>query len=260
MTGEARMLLVIDIGNTHTVFGLVKQDEIVSDWRLTSALLRTEDEIGMLFSTYLHHNHFTKEDIDGVAISSVVPAVTTSYIRMSEKYLDRSALVINSRVKLGMEIKYKDPRMVGADRLCNAVAGREKYGSPLIILDFGTATTFDCVDKDGNYAGGVIAPGVETSISALHRRAAKLPQVELVVPDHAIGLTTEESIQIGILKGAIHTVNGLVSDIRAELGEQTPVIATGGLSKIIATKTQIISHVEPFLCLEGIALIYAMNQ
>jgi len=254
------MLLVIDIGNTHTVFGLIENNAVISHWRLTSALLRTEDEIGMLFSTYLQQNNFQRDDIDGVAISSVVPDVTASYLRMSEKYLHKKALVIYSGLKLGMQIKYKDPRTVGADRICNAIAGRKKYGSPLIILDFGTATSFDCVDSEGDYVGGVIAPGVETSISALHLRAAKLPQVELIVPSNAIGRTTEESIQIGILKGAIHTVHGLVADIRQELGAGTPVIATGGLAKVIATKTQIISHVEPFLSLEGIALIYNMNK
>ncbi len=254
------MLLVIDIGNTHTVFGLMEGAHLLSHWRLTSALLRTEDEIGMLFSAYLQQNNYKWDDIDGVAISSVVPELTASHVRMSKKYLQKMPLIIHSKLKLGMEIKYKDPRTVGADRICNAIAGRKKYGSPLIILDFGTATTFDCVDMDGNYLGGVIAPGVETSISALHRRAAKLPQVELVVPSRSIGRTTEESIQIGILKGAIHTVHGLVSGIREELGDEAPVVATGGLSKVIAAKTSIISHIEPFLSLEGIALIYAMNR
>ncbi len=168
-----------------------------------------------------------------------VPDLSQAYIWMSQKYLGIDALVINSDLDLGMKIKYRDPKVVGADRLCNAVAGIKKYGKPLIILDFGTATTFDCIDANGDYVGGVIAPGIETSIAALHRKAAKLPLIELEIPDFFIGQTTEESIQIGILRGTIHSVQGIIKDLRTELGQSAKVIATGGLSKVIAKKTDI---------------------
>ncbi|MCB0282042.1 MAG: type III pantothenate kinase [Calditrichae bacterium] len=254
------MILVIDIGNTHTVFGIVKDDKLAVHWRVTSSLARTEDEIGILLKNYFEHENFSFSQIKGVTISSVVPDLTKAYIWMAQKYFHKNALVIDSSLDLGLKIQYKDPKTVGADRLCNAVAGIAKYGKPLIILDFGTATTFDCIDENGNYAGGVIAPGIETSISSLHRRAAKLPTVELEIPDTVIGTTTEESIQIGILRGAIHSVKGLIEDIRNQLGKNTTVVATGGLAKVIAQKTDIIDFVDPHLSLEGSAFIYKRNQ
>jgi len=254
------MILVIDIGNTHTVIGIVKDGKVKVHWRVTSAQARTEDEIGLLLTNYFEMTGYVFESIEGVCISSVVPDLSKAYQWMSQKYLKKEALIIDSSLSLGMKIKYKDPKAVGADRLCNAVAGIKKYGKPLIILDFGTATTFDCIDSNGDYAGGVIAPGIETSISALHLRAAKLPLVELNIPDISIGKTTEESIQIGILKGTIHIVEGLVEDIRSELGSQTKVVATGGLANVISRRTDIIDQVDPFLSLEGIAMIYEKNK
>jgi type III pantothenate kinase len=254
------MILVVDIGNTHTVFGFVINSKIKLHWRITSSLARTEDEIGILLKDYFAHSGHKFSDVKGVCISSVVPDLSQAYVWMSQKYLGIDALIINSDLDLGMAVNYRDPKTVGADRLCNAVAGIKKYGKPLIVLDFGTATTFDCIDRNGDYLGGLIAPGIETSISALHRRAAKLPLIELKIPDFCIGRTTEESIQVGILRGSIHFVEGLIKDIRAELGQSAKVIATGGLAKIIAEKTEIIDEVDPFLSLEGIALIYERNK
>ncbi|KAA3617157.1 MAG: type III pantothenate kinase [Calditrichaeota bacterium] len=254
------MILVVDIGNTHTVFGLVVNSEIKIHWRITSSLARTEDEIGILLKDYFQHSNYNFSDVTGVCISSVVPDLSQAYVWMSQKYLGIDAMIINSDLDLGMNVKYRDPKTVGADRLCNAVAGIKNYGKPLIILDFGTATTFDCIDQSGDYIGGVIAPGIETSIGALHRRAAKLPLIELKIPEFNIGQTTEESIQVGILKGTIHSVEGIIKDIRSELGQSAKVIATGGLAKVIAKKTDIINEVVPFLSLEGIALIYNRNK
>jgi len=254
------MILVIDIGNTHTVFGVFEGPEIKEHWRFTSSLVRTEDEIGLWIKNYFQHSGLSFSDINGVCISSVVPDLSNPYKWMSQKYLGQEALIIDSSLDLGLEIKYKDPTTVGADRLCNAVAGIEQYGKPLIILDFGTATTFDCIDSDGNYAGGVIAPGIETSINSLHKRAAKLPLVELTIPDAAIGLTTEESIQIGIIKGTIHLVQGIVQDLKKELGKNAKVIATGGLAPVIYKNTKIIDEVDSFLSLRGSASIYLKNQ
>jgi len=253
------MILVIDIGNTHTVFGLVIDSKLKIHWRITSSLARTEDEIGILLKDYFQHSNYKITDVKGVCISSVVPDLSQAYVWMSQKYLGIDALVISSDLDLGMKVKYRDPKTVGADRVCNAVAGIKKYGKPLIVLDFGTATTFDCIDANGDYVGGVIAPGIETSIGALHRRAAKLPLIELKIPDFSIGQTTEESIQVGILRGTIHSVEGIIKDLRAELGQSAKVIATGGLAKVIAKKTDIINEVDPFLSLEGIALIYHRN-
>lgn len=254
------MILVIDIGNTHTVFGIVDGLEIKEHWRITSSLVRTEDEIGILLKNYFEHSGYKFPDIEGVCISSVVPDLSKSYLWMSQKYFNKEALLVDSTLDLGLSIKYKDPKAVGADRLCNAVAGIDKYGQPLIILDFGTATTFDCIDKNGNYAGGVIAPGIETSINALHRRAAKLPLVELKIPEFAVGKTTEESIQIGILRGTVHIVEGIVKDLRKELGYSAKVIATGGLAKVISKETEIIDTVDSFLSLYGCSLIYHKNR
>lgn len=253
------MILVIDIGNTHTVFGLMDGTTIVNHWRVTSSFARTEDEIGILLKEYMMHAGYNLTDVKGVCISSVVPDLTNSFKWMSQKYLGKEAMVISSDLDIGMPVLYKDPKTVGADRLCNAVAGIKKYGKPLVVLDFGTATNFDCIDANGNYLGGVIAPGIETSISALHRKAAKLPLVELNIPDSAIGRTTEESIQVGILRGTIHSVKGIIADIRTQLGAETKIVATGGLAKVIAKKTDIINAVDPFLSLEGIAMIYYRN-
>ena len=254
------MLLVIDIGNTHSVIGVIKNDKIIRHWRITSQFVRTEDEIGMLVLNYFSQSGLDINDINGACISSVVPNLSTSFIWMCQKYLNIEPLIINNKLKLGMQIKYEDPSAVGADRICNAIAAREKYGLPAIVLDFGTATTFDCIDSNGDYLGGIIAPGVETSISTLHHKAAKLPKVDIKVPEKIIGSTTDESIQIGIVKGAIHLVNGLVAEIKIKLGQNSKVIATGGLAKVIAQNTEIIDHVDSDLCLDGMRIIYHLNR
>jgi len=254
------MLLVVDIGNTHTVIGIMDGLEVRHHWRITSSLARTEDEIGLLVSSYFGGSGYSAKDIDGVAISSVVPDLLKAWEWMSQKYLQKTAMVVTAGLKLDMAITYTNPDAVGADRLCNAVAGIQKYGKPLIILDFGTAITFDCVDASGDYAGGIIAPGIETSISTLHRKAAKLPRVDLAIPDHVVGKTTEESIQVGIMRGLIHMIEGLIADIRQEMGQEARVVATGGLAKMVAPYCPVIEKVDPFLSLEGIVLIYNKNH
>jgi len=174
--------------------------------------------------------------------------------------LNADPLIIDSSIELGMKIRYLNPKTVGADRLCNAVAGIEKYGKPLIVIDFGTATTFDCIDENGDYLGGVISPGLHTSIFALHRNAAKLPAVDLEFPPQVIGRTTDESIQSGILYGAVSMIEGMVAQIRKELGSEAKVVATGGLAGKISRQTRCIEHVDPFLSLEGIVSIYQKNK
>jgi len=254
------MLVAVDIGNTHTVVGLFIEGRLAEHWRLTSTLARTEDEIGMVLRHLFHSAGQEPEAIRGVAISSVVPALTDIYEKMSRRYLKKEPLIINHELQLGLQVKYRSPASVGADRLCNAVAGVQKYGKPLIVIDFGTATTFDCIDMNGDYLGGVIAPGIETSIHSLHIKAARLPQVDLNFPESVIGRSTDESIQSGILIGTIAMIEGMVSRINQAWGYQARVVATGGLSKIISRHTDSIEAIDPYLSLEGIIQIYEMNQ
>jgi type III pantothenate kinase len=254
------MILVVDIGNTHTVVGISQEGRLIQTWRVMSSPLRTEDEIGTQLSGFFNHHGFSSGRIEGMGISSVVPDLTAVYQAMGRKYLRLEPLTIDAGLDLGMRIRYQNPYAVGADRLCNAVAGKRKYGIPLIIIDFGTATTFDVIDTNGDYSGGVIAPGIETSIASLHRKAAKLPHVELDFPKNVIGITTEQSIQSGILYGSVHLINGLIKQIQDSLGEKTAVVATGGLAEVIARHTDTIEMTDPNLSLEGIVLIYEKNK
>jgi len=252
--------MTIDIGNTHTVIGIFQGQKLLNHWRITSDLARTEDEIAVMLNFLLNDHGIRRSDLRGAAISSVVPDLTPIYKLMCLRYLKLQPLIIDVSINLGLNIKYKDPKAVGADRICNAVAGVKKYGAPLIIIDFGTATTFDCLDVRGDYLGGIIAPGINTSIEALHRRAAKLPQVEINFPESIIGRTTDESIQSGIFYGTTVMVDGLVERIKRELGSKVKVIATGGLATKISRHTQSIDGVDKYLSLEGIALLYTMNE
>lgn len=253
------MLLAVDIGNTHTVVGLFENETLLYHWRISSHLARTEDEIGPVLSFLFEKQGFQIEQIDGVCISSVVPDLTPIFVLLSKRYFNFQPMLVHSKLHLGMAINYNQPKNVGADRLCNAVAGIKKYGKPLVIIDFGTATTFDCIDANGDYQGGLICPGIDTSIKSLHMKAAKLPLVELYFPKNLIGRSTEESIQSGILNGTVVMIEGLVAKLKAELGESTKIVATGGLSKKIARHTACIDYVDPYLSLEGIAQIFYMN-
>ncbi|NOX88012.1 MAG: type III pantothenate kinase [Calditrichaeota bacterium] len=254
------MLLAFDIGNTHTVVGCFEDGRLINHWRITSEMARTEDELGVLLHHFFSQNSLDFKEITGVCISSVVPDLTEIYQYLSRRYLRYEPLLVNSALDLGMKIKYKDPDAVGADRLCNAVAGVQKYGAPVMIVDFGTATTIDCIDKNGDYLGGVIAPGIITSIEALHLKAAKLPRVNFEFPEQVIGQTTDESIQSGVFWGTVYLIEGLIGRIRKELGAESRVVATGGLANKIIRHTKCIDQVDPYLSLEGIVLIYARNK
>ena len=254
------MELMIDVGNTNTVLGLYKSGQLKNTWRLGSKNSRTEDECWLAVNSLFILHKYDPQKISGVAISSVVPEITLLYQRMVKKYLDLDPLLITTELDLGMEILYQDPGAVGADRLCNAVAGKAKYGAPLIILDFGTATTFDCLDKNGDYLGGVICPGIESAAAILHFKAAKLPKIDLVFPAKVIGQTTEESMQSGILFGIVELIDGLVIKIKSELGSGAKVIATGGMAPLISDRTKSIDWVEEELIIEGIYLIYNRNR
>jgi type III pantothenate kinase len=250
------MLLAVDIGNTHTVLGVFRAEQLIADWRMASSAHRTADESWLTIKSFCNDAGIRPAEIDGVGISSVVPNVTDIFETLARKYLKVEPMIVSAGLDLGIKVLYKDPTTVGADRLCNAVAGFRKYGGPLIVIDFGTATTFDVVSKDGDYLGGVIALGLESSAAELHRRAAKLPKIELRFPEQVIGQDTVSSMQAGIMIGTVDAVEGIVRRIRSELGQSARVIATGGLASIMAKHTKIIEAVEPSLVLEGVRLIY----
>jgi type III pantothenate kinase len=249
------MLLAIDIGNTHTVIGIYQRDQLVADWRITSSIARTEDEIGMFIKSFCRDSSIDPELIVRSGISSVVPNMIPIYQKMVKKYFNIEPTVISTSLDLGITILYEDPMAVGTDRLCNAVAGYSQYGGPLIIIDFGTATTYDVISEKGEYLGGIIAPGVETSSAELHRRAAKLPKIDMIFPEKAIGKTTVASMQSGILFGTVDSVEGMVKRISAELEKKPIVIGTGGYSAMISLQTQVIDFVIPTLVLDGIRII-----
>ena len=250
---------MIDIGNTDTVLGLYTKSNLLHSWRLSSRSHRTEDEYWVALESFLELQDFKVQEIQGVAISSVVPELTMVYRRMVEKYLKTNPLLVSADMDLGMKILYEDPNAVGADRLCNTVAGKARYGMPLIIIDFGTATTFDCVDQAGDYLGGVICPGIESTAAILHQRAAKLPKIELRFPEKVIGTNTQQSMQSGIMIGTVKLIEGLVDEIKKELSGNPKVIATGGLAHIVSEKTRCIDAVDYNLNLDGINLIYQRN-
>jgi len=254
------MLLCIDVGNTHTQFGVYEKGKLRRDYRVASEVVRTEDEIGIVVLSLLKHDGIKPQKINGVGISSVVPNLTGILERMSKKYFECDPLVIGPELDLGIKVDYDEPKAVGSDRICVAAAGFKKYGGPLIVLDFGTATTFDVISKDGVYLGGAIAPGIETAAADLQRRAAKLPRIELKFPNEVIGKTTVASMQSGIMFGAIDAMEGIVRRIKSSLAADPKVIATGGYAKIIAEKTKVIDHIEPALVLEGVRIIYEANR
>lgn len=254
------MFLAIDIGNTHTVFGVYKNSKLVSDWRVTSSHQRTEDEAGTQVKLFLREAGIQPKDIDSVGISSVVPNLTDIFASMAKKYFRAEPMLVDSNLPLRFKIHYDDPSSVGADRLCNAVAGYTKYGGPLIIIDFGTATTYDVIASNGDYLGGVISPGIETSAMDLHRRAAKLPKIELHFPSKTIGTDTVGSMQAGILFGALDAMEGMLNRLQLELkkkeGKKAKVIATGGFSQLMSQQSKLIQAWEPSLVLDGVRLLY----
>jgi len=253
------MDLMVDIGNTHTVLGIFENNSLKRHWRVTSQSSRTEDEIWAVVDSLFKLEKLVLDHIEGVCISSVVPELSRIYRRMVEKYLSLKPMYINPDLNLGLKILYQDPHSVGADRICNSVAAKRKYGIPLIVLDFGTATTFDCIDENGDYLGGVICQGIESAATILHHKAAKLPKIELIFPSQVIGKNTEESMQSGIMYGSVELIEGLIRRIRKELPGNPKVVATGGLAHRISKRTKAIDVVDENLNLEGIFQIYKQN-
>lgn len=249
------MLLVLDVGNTNTTLGVFDGPELKHSWRLTSERQRTVDEYGIMCRTLLQLAGLPSEAITDMAISSVVPPLDSTLNKMAETYFGIKPLFVNAAVS-GMPVLYDDPAEVGADRIVNAVAAFERYGAPCVIVDFGTATTFDAVSKNGEYLGGVICPGVQVSADALFQRAARLRRVDIQRPGRLIGTNPTESVQSGLYYGTISMVKGLLERMVAELGPGTRVIATGGLATLFSGESRLIEAVEPDLTLEGMRIIY----
>lgn len=250
------MLLVIDIGNTNTSLGVYDGEKLVTHWRLTTARSRTVDEWGVHARNLFALAGLDFKSIDAIAVASVVPPLNFTLKQMAERYFDLTPLFIDHTVDTGVNILYEPPSDVGADRIVDAVAAIRKYGAPCIIVDFGTATTFDAINSKGEYLGGVITPGISISSDALFQRTAKLPRVEIKRPENVIGSTTVASMQSGLYHGYAGLVDGILSRMIAELGGTPKVIATGGLAPLIAKGSKFIEQVDEALTLEGMRLVY----
>jgi type III pantothenate kinase len=253
------MLLGIDVGNTQTVIGVYRDGRLRDHWRISTERERTADEMALALGGFLAFRGWSLDQIDGVIVSSVVPEMTRALIHMAEDILELDPLIVDNRTDTGIPILYEDPKQVGADRLVNAVAAVARYGAPCIVVDFGTATTWDAIDSEGRYIGGTIAPGLEISADALFVHAARLSRVELVTPESPIGRNTVESIQSGIINGTAGQVDRLVELFKQELGDEAKVIATGGLAEVVVGKCRTIDVTDPLLTLDGLRLIYERN-
>ena len=249
------MLLAVDVGNTQTVFGLFDGETLAEHWRIATEPSRTGDEVGALVSGFLE-----LDAVDGISLSSVVPALTHAYEDFAERWARARILVVGPGVRTGIRIRYDDPREVGPDRIANAVAARERYGAPCIVVDFGTSTNFDVVSAEGEYVGGVLAPGIEISMDALFARAARLFRVEFVKPTTVIGKTTAAALQSGLVYGFAGQVDEIVARIRGELGVDARAVGTGGLADLIAPHTRSVRQVDPFITLEGLRLVWERNR
>lgn len=255
------MILVIDVGNTNIVLGIYEGKKLLEFWRIGTEIHKTSDEYGMSINQLFGFSGYKLSDINQVVISSVVPTAMYTLQHMARKYFKSEPLVVGPGIKTGINIKYDNPKEVGADRIVNAVAAYELYGGPLVIIDFGTATTYCAVSKSGEYLGGAISPGIQISMDALFQRTAKLPRVELVKPETVICKNTINSMQAGIIFGYVGQVDYIVRKMKKELGaEDAKVVATGGLAKLIAGESETINVINGLLTLEGLRIIYERNQ
>jgi type III pantothenate kinase len=250
------MLLAVDVGNTQTLLGLYRDGDLAEHWRVATDRSRTGDELAVLLGGLLD-----PDAVDGICLSTTVPTIVREWERLADRWAHAALLVVGPGVRTGIPIRYDDPREVGPDRIVNAVAVRERYGAPAIVVDFGTSTNFDVVSADGEYVGGVLAPGIEISMEALFARAARLVNVDFAAPESVIGKTTVGGLQSGLVYGFAGQVDGIVARIREELrAPDATVVATGGLAELIAPHSAVIEWVDPFLTLEGLRLVWELNR
>ena len=254
------MLLAIDIGNTGITLGVFEGEELRATWHIATGIHRMADEYAALLLNLLHQQGLDTPDIEAVALCSVVPPLISTFDELFQRHFHISPLVVGAGVKTGVRIRMDNPREVGADRIVNAAAAHHLYGGPVIVVDLGTATTFDTVSREGDYLGGAIAPGIVTGAEALFTQAAMLPRVELTRPEHAIGTNTIAAMQSGVIFGYVGLIEGIVARIQQELGEKAKVVATGGVAELIAKETKVIEVVNLNLTLIGLRLIYLMNK
>ncbi|MBI3609464.1 MAG: type III pantothenate kinase [Nitrospirae bacterium] len=254
------MLLAIDIGNTNIVLGVFEGNRLKGDWRIATSASKTSDEYGILVLDLFHSKGLRADRIDGVVLSSVVPPLAPIFLETSRRYFHSDPVIVDGAMDTGLINRYEPPRDVGADRIVNAVAAYRRYGGPVIIVDFGTATTFCAVSKKGEYLGGAITPGITISAEALFQRASKLPKVELAKPKSVIGQDTVSSIQAGMLYGYAGMVDAMVTRMKKELGPRVKVIATGGQARLILSETKTIEEVRPYLTLEGLQILHERNK
>jgi type III pantothenate kinase len=254
------MLLVVDVGNTQTHFGTFRDAELVEHWRFATVSQSTGDELGAAFSSLLELRGQSFDDLDASIVSTVVPELEPEYEAMGARYLGHPTLLVGPGLKTGMPIRIDNPRELGADRLVNSIAAYERFGGPCVVVDFGTSINYDVVSADGEFLGGIIAPGVEISMEALHQRAAKLVRVDLERPRAVIGKSTIDSVRSGVVYGFAGQVDGIVERVRGELGEDTRAIATGGLAEFIVPYCESIDEVDDLLTLTGLRLLYDHNR
>lgn len=254
------MLLAIDVGNTNLTIGLYESDTLAHHWRLATDHNRMPDEYGLQILGLLTHAGRSPVDLNGIALASVVPPLTGRVTQACREYLKQEPLVVDTGVKTGVRIRYEDPKSVGADRVCDAAAVMRLYGGPACVIDFGTATTFNAITKDGDYLGGAITAGVNLAAEALYTHAAKLPRIDLQRPPSVIGRNTTHAMQSGLLFGYVSMVEGMVERFRKELGDEMKVIATGGLAEVVAQEAPVIQHIAPWLTLDGLRIIWELNR
>jgi len=254
------MLLTVDIGNTNITLGLYSGNILGTHWRLSTDHARMPDEYGLQFQALLDNADHTVKDLKGICLASVVPQLTGRVIQACREYLEQDPFVVDVGIKTGVKVRYDDPKAVGADRIADAVAVMYLYGGPACVIDFGTATTFNALTKDGEYLGGAITAGINLATEALFTHAAKLPRIDLQRPPSIIGRNTVHAMQSGLLFGYVSMVEGMVERFRKELGPQMKVIATGGLAEIVAQETDVIQIIAPWLTLEGLRILWDLNH